>query len=126
MIGSSSLLVPSRREFLRLLGLAAATISPFHSRLLAAPPLFEEVPANASGITWVHENAMSPDRYLPETMGPGVAFCDYDNDGWVDVFMVNSGACDFYQPKTPLRYFMPAVATWQLTDTTVMVLNATQ
>jgi enediyne biosynthesis protein E4 len=46
---------------------------------------------------------MSPDRYLPETMGPGVAFFDYDNDGWMDIFMVNSGACDFYQPRTPLR-----------------------
>jgi hypothetical protein len=31
-----------------------------------------------------------------------------------------------YQPKTPLRYFLPSVATWQVTDTTVMVLNATQ
>jgi Flp pilus assembly protein TadG len=31
-----------------------------------------------------------------------------------------------YLPKTPLRYFLPAVATWSLTDTTVMVLNATQ
>ena len=31
-----------------------------------------------------------------------------------------------YQPKTPLRYFLPAVATWQVQDTTVMVLNATQ
>jgi hypothetical protein len=103
MIGSSSLLVPSRREFLRLLGFAATAISPFRSRLLAAPPLFEEVPANASGITWVHENAMSPNRFLPETMGPGVAFCDYDNDGWVDVFMVNSGTCDFYQPQAPLK-----------------------
>ena len=38
-------------------------------------PLFEEVPAAASGITWVHDNAMSANRYLPETMGPGVAFC---------------------------------------------------
>ena len=46
---------------------------------------------------------MSPNRYLPETMGPGVAFCDFDNDGWVDIFMVNSGPCDFYQPKTPLK-----------------------
>jgi len=36
-------------------------------------------------------------------MGPGVAFCDYDNDGWADIFMVNSGVRDFYQPKTPLR-----------------------
>jgi hypothetical protein len=113
MIRPSSLRIASRREFLRLLGLAGASISgfhsgaagfsPLHSRLLAASPLFEEVPANASGIGWVHENAMSPNRYLPETMGPGVAFCDYDSDGWVDVFMVNSGACDFYQPQTPLR-----------------------
>ncbi len=28
---------------------------------------------------------------------------DYDNDGWVDIFMVNSGQADFYQPKTPLK-----------------------
>jgi hypothetical protein len=92
---------------LRLLGIAGASAVTggwsLRSTLFAAPPLFEEVPAGASGITWVHENAMSSNRYLPETMGPGVAFCDYDNDGWVDVFMVNSGPCDFYQPKTPLK-----------------------
>ena len=34
---------------------------------------------------------MSPERYLPETMGPGCAFLDYDNDGWMDVYIVNSG-----------------------------------
>ena len=34
---------------------------------------------------------MSPERYLPETIGPGVAFFDYDNDGWMDIFLVNSG-----------------------------------
>ncbi len=82
---------------------AAAGAWPLRSTLFAAPPLFEEVAAGTSGITWVHENAMSPDRYLPETMGPGVAFCDYDNDGWIDIFMVNSGPCDFYQPKAPLK-----------------------
>ncbi len=65
--------------------------------------MFEEIPPSASGITWVHENAMSDNRYLPETMGPGVAFFDYDNDGWMDLFMVNSGPCDFYKPATPLR-----------------------
>ena len=46
---------------------------------------------------------MSSNRYLPETMGPGVAFFDYDNDGWMDIFMVNSGAADFYKPATPLK-----------------------
>jgi hypothetical protein len=73
-------------------------------RSLAAPaPLFEEVPASRSGIAFVHENAMSPERYLPETMGPGVAFLDYDGDGWMDLYIVNSGPCDFFKPKAPLR-----------------------
>ena len=51
----------SRRQ---LLSLAAA-------RLLSgteAPTLFEEIPPSASGITWVHDNAMSDERYLPETL----------------------------------------------------------
>ena len=108
MSPSRFLLDPSRREFIRLLGLvgvsSAAGLGRFGSPALAASPLFEEIPASASGITWVHENAMSPKRYLPETMGPGVAFFDYDNDGWMDIFMVNSGQADFYQPKTPLKH----------------------
>src|SRR6266496_3979338 len=41
---------------------------------------FEEVPAKKSGITWVHNNAHSTDRYLPETVGTGCAFFDYDNN----------------------------------------------
>ena len=66
-------------------------------------PLFEEIPAETSGIRWVHDNAASAEHYLPETMGPGCAFLDYDNDGWMDIYLVNSGPCDFYQPKTPIR-----------------------
>jgi len=75
----------------------------FQSTGPPAAPIFEEIPASVSGIRWVHENAISADRYLPETMGPGVAFLDYDNDGWLDIFMVNSGAADFYQPAAPLK-----------------------
>jgi hypothetical protein len=97
----------SRREFMRLLSLAGASAAggvwPLQAAQSSAAPLFEEIPASASGISWVHENAMSADRHLPETMGPGVAFVDYDNDGWVDIFMVNSGESDFYKPKAPLR-----------------------
>jgi len=65
--------------------------------------LFDEIPAAKSGIRWIHDNALSPQRHLPETMGPGVAFLDYDNDGWMDIFLVNSGVCDFYQPKKKPR-----------------------
>lgn len=69
----------------------------------AARPLFEEVSASASGILWTHDNAMSPERYLPEAIGPGCAFLDYDNDGWMDIYLVNSGPSDFYTPSKPLR-----------------------
>ncbi len=64
---------------------------------------FEEVPPAQSKITWVHNNAHSPDRQLPETVGAGCAFFDYDNDGWMDVYFVNSGPSDFFSPTTPLK-----------------------
>ena len=96
----------SRREFLQLVALsgigAAPALNLSRGILHAAPPTFEEIPPSVSGLTWVHTNAISADRYLPETMGPGVAFLDYDNDGWMDIFMVNSGPADFYNPPTPL------------------------
>ena len=98
----------SRRRFLQLLGgcglgsIAGRALS-FPSASPAGSPAFEQVPASASGISWVHINGHSPDMYIPETVGPGCAFLDYDNDGWMDIYLVNSGRCDFYQPKTPLR-----------------------
>jgi hypothetical protein len=92
-----------RRRFLGALGAAGAGLMLPRPAFPGAAPPFEEVPASASGIRFVHENARSPERYLPETMGPGCAFLDYDNDGWMDVYLVNSGPCDFFQPKTPLR-----------------------
>ena len=67
------------------------------------PALFEPVPPARSGITWRHVSGRSPDYYLPETTGAGCAFLDYDNDGWMDIYLVNSGACDFFVPATPLR-----------------------
>lgn len=42
-----------------------------------------------SGIRFVHNNGAYGKKFLPETMGPGVAFIDYDNDGWPDIFLVN-------------------------------------
>ncbi len=82
---------------------AGLGLSPLFSPLCAFTPSFEEIPASASGISFVHENAMSPEHYLPETVGPGCAFIDYDNDGWIDIYLVNSGKCDFYTPREPLR-----------------------
>lgn len=95
----------SRRSFLKA-GMAAGAANllhfPLHAEPLDSRPLFADVPPTESGILWRHENARSPNRYLPEALGPGCAFLDYDNDGWMDVFLVNSGPCDFWTPAKPV------------------------
>ncbi|MGH9500324.1 MAG: CRTAC1 family protein [Terriglobales bacterium] len=49
---------------------------------------FRDITASA-GIRFVHNNGAFGKKYLPETMGPGCAFIDYDNDGWPDIVLVN-------------------------------------
>jgi len=49
---------------------------------------FEDV-TRAAGIHFVHNNGAFGKKWLPETMGSGVAFLDYDNDGWQDILFVN-------------------------------------
>ena len=109
----------TRRDFLRALGaqigfsgaLAFAGGFPFLRTASAAvldleqtrPALFEEIPPAKTGISWRHVNGRSPEYYLPETTGAGCAFFDYDNDGWMDIYLVNSGKCDFFNPDPPLR-----------------------
>ena len=95
----------SRRRFLQ--GAVPAALSlrglPALAAKSLAPPAFEQILPARSGITWVHTAGKSAEKHLPETSGAGCAFLDYDNDGWMDIYLVNSGACDFYTPETPLR-----------------------
>ena len=64
---------------------------------------FAEVSPAQSKISWVHDNGRSELRHLPETCGGGGLFFDFDNDGWMDIYLVNSGPSDFYTPKTPIK-----------------------
>src|SRR3984885_2840283 len=41
------------------------------------------------GIQFQHNSGAFGGKFLPETMGSGVAFLDYDNDGWQDILLVN-------------------------------------
>jgi hypothetical protein len=89
-----------------LAGTAAFGVLPgFIDALEVSNPLypFSEVLPAQSGITWTHTAGKSKDKYLPEISGPGCAFLDYDNDGWMDIYLVNSGRADFYTPQTSLR-----------------------
>ncbi len=107
----------TRRDLIRAIGLAMSVFwrTPILARILlpqirprnssdaTGNVLFEQVRPSASGITWAHVNGRSPGYFLPETTGAGCAFLDYDNDGWMDLYLVNSGRCDFFDPKPPLR-----------------------
>ena len=54
-----------------------------------------------SGIHFRHERAASPQRLYLETMGAGVAWLDYNQDGYLDAFFVNSGFTPFFHPAQP-------------------------
>ena len=53
-------------------------------------PHFEDV-AERAGITFRHFDPATPQHLIPETMGSGVAWIDYDADGWPDLFCVQAG-----------------------------------
>src|ERR1700723_1669693 len=61
---------------------------------------FEDVTREA-GIHFHHERAASPEKLYLETMGAGVAWIDYNQDGYLDAFFVNSGYTPFFHPKAP-------------------------
>lgn len=55
----------------------------------SGPIKYTDVTAQA-GIHFRHNSGAFGKKYLPETMGSGVCFIDYDNDGWQDILLVNS------------------------------------
>ena len=52
------------------------------------PPIFVDVTAKA-GITFLHTSGATPQKYMFETFGSGVAWIDFDNDGFVDLYFIN-------------------------------------
>ncbi|MDP7279826.1 MAG: CRTAC1 family protein [Candidatus Poribacteria bacterium] len=59
------------------------------SQAIAKPlPQFVDITTQA-GIDFEHNSGAFGQKYLPETMGPGCAFIDYNNDGWQDILLVN-------------------------------------
>jgi len=67
----------------------------------SGPIEFTDVTAQA-GIHFKHNSGAFGKKYLPETLGNGCAFLDYDNDGWQDILIVNSTA--WPERKTPRSF----------------------
>jgi hypothetical protein len=92
--------------------LLAAALAPGGSRPAAGPTRqgadasiqvrFTDV-RQAAGIHFVQDSTETDQKYYLETMGTGVAWLDYDQDGLMDLFFVQSAATDIYKPPHPLR-----------------------
>ena len=86
------------RFLLAALFTAAAAVSIFEVR-------------TPSGIPFVHQNSPTSSKYLIETMGGGVALLDYNNDGRLDIFLVNSG--DLHSPMpVPVNFHRNLPKYW--------------
>jgi hypothetical protein len=66
------------------------------------PVTFVDVAASA-GITFRHQSGASPEKYLIETMGSGCGWIDYDQDGLLDLYLVNGAATRAFTPTQPPR-----------------------
>src|ERR1700729_1463739 len=87
-----------------LLGLYLTVLSGQTSKTLNAPILvhFTDVREKA-GITFLQDATATEEKYYLETMGTGVGWIDYDQDGLLDLYFVQSAATDIYKPPKPLR-----------------------
>jgi hypothetical protein len=57
----------------------------------------------AAGINFLQDSTQTDEKYYLETMGTGVGWIDYDQDGLMDLYLVQSAATDLYKPPRPLR-----------------------
>jgi hypothetical protein len=68
----------------------------------AIPVHFTDI-RKIAGITFQQDGTATEEKYYLETMGTGVGWIDYDQDGLMDLFFVQSAVTDIYKPPLPLR-----------------------
>lgn len=94
----------SRRWLLKAL-IAATVAYPTRSMSRSVPSnpvTFVDV-ASPAGITFRHDNAVTSEKYLIETMGSGCGWLDYDQNGLMDLYLVNGAETRLYKPQHTLR-----------------------
>src|SRR5256885_11770134 len=75
---------------------------PAAKRETSIPVQYKDV-RQQTGITFKQDSTQTEEKYYLETMGTGVAWIDYDQDGLMDLFFIQSAATDIYKPTQPLR-----------------------
>jgi len=66
----------------------------------SGPIVFQDVSEKAGLTRWRHVMGTPETKFILETVGSGVALLDYDNDGWLDIYLVNGSTYDALSGKT--------------------------
>ena len=89
-------------------GLGAAAVYDEHKRPITAggfvdsgPVIFEDVTKQAGLSGWTHKMGVPEKKFIVETNGSGVCLLDYDNDGWLDIYLVNGASFNSLDGKEP-------------------------
>jgi len=64
------------------------------------PVIFEDIARQAGLTTWKHVMGTPEKKFIIEANGSGVGLIDYDNDGWLDIYLVNGSTYDAVSGKT--------------------------
>ena len=64
------------------------------------PVVFADVTKSSGLASWQHVMGTRQKKYILETDGSGVGLIDYDNDGWLDIYLVNGSTYDALAGKT--------------------------
>ena len=65
----------------------------------SGPVIFEDISEKAGLTKWTHKMGGPEKNYIIETKGSGVGLIDYDNDGWLDIYVVNGSTFDALSGK---------------------------
>jgi hypothetical protein len=68
------------------------------------PDLFEDITKSAGLSVWSHKMGTPDKKFIVDTDGSGVALLDYDNDGWLDIYLVNGATFDALDGKETLPH----------------------
>lgn len=97
--------IATRRHFLQSATRTAVltpllpSVLPAQARMVSSSVRLVDVTAQA-GLTFRHRSGAKGLKWLPETMGPGCAFLDFDGDGWQDILLLDGGPLDTVSPPT--------------------------
>lgn len=67
----------------------------------SGPVIFQDIAAKAGLTRWRHAMGTPEKNYILETTGSGVGLIDYDNDGWLDIYLVNGATAEALAGKKP-------------------------